>query len=178
MPATGSIGGQAVFNYTASNLLSSNPADYRNAAVVNLFYWNNVMHDILYQYGFDEKNGNFQENNFGRGGSGGDSVNADAQVRLIVLLTITGTLAFWILHSDRPFFIIFQDGSGTNNANFATPPDGGKPRMQMYLWSPVTIAPTVGVTVKGTYYAGVKAAFGKSIGLVDEPIVSRLLTIS
>ncbi len=23
---------------------------------------------------------------------------------------------------------------GTNNANFATPGDGGKPRMQMFLW--------------------------------------------
>ncbi len=28
-----------------------------------------------------------------------------------------------------------QDGSGTDNANFATPADGSSPRMQMYLWS-------------------------------------------
>ena len=28
-----------------------------------------------------------------------------------------------------------QDGSGTNNANFATPDDGENPRMQMYLWT-------------------------------------------
>lgn len=28
-----------------------------------------------------------------------------------------------------------QDGSGTDNANFATPTDGSAPRMQMYLWS-------------------------------------------
>ena len=26
-----------------------------------------------------------------------------------------------------------QDGSGTNNANFSTPPDGTSGRMQMYL---------------------------------------------
>lgn len=28
-----------------------------------------------------------------------------------------------------------QDGSGTNNANFATPPDGSRPRMRMYYWT-------------------------------------------
>lgn len=28
-----------------------------------------------------------------------------------------------------------QDGSGTDNANFATPRDGQNPRMQMFLWS-------------------------------------------
>ena len=28
-----------------------------------------------------------------------------------------------------------QDGGGTNNANFATPSDGSRPRMQMYLWN-------------------------------------------
>ena len=49
----------------------------------------------MYQYGFDEAAGNFQANNYGRGGSGNDSVLAEA-----------------------------QDGSGTNNANFTTPADG------------------------------------------------------
>jgi hypothetical protein len=73
------------------------------AAVANLFYWNNLIHDIQYVYGFDEAAGNFQEDNFGRGGAGSDSVNADA-----------------------------QDGGGNCNANFATPVDGGNPRMQMY----------------------------------------------
>ena len=31
-----------------------------------------------------------------------------------------------------------QDGSGYNNANFATPPDGQKPRMRMYVWNVVS----------------------------------------
>jgi hypothetical protein len=31
-----------------------------------------------------------------------------------------------------------QDGSGTNNANFATPPDGQRPRMQQYLFTAPT----------------------------------------
>jgi extracellular elastinolytic metalloproteinase len=75
-------------------------------AITNLFYWNNIMHDLSYQYGFDEQSGNFQQNNLGRGGEGHDYVYADA-----------------------------QDGSGLNNANFNTPPDGQHPRMQMYLFT-------------------------------------------
>ena len=63
------------------------------------------MHDLSYQYGFDEVSGNFQQNNLGRGGKGYDFVFADA-----------------------------QDGSGFDNANFGTPPDGKKPRMQMFLF--------------------------------------------
>jgi len=85
------------------------PSTYLPAATTNLFYWNNIMHDVWYQYGFTEPAGNFQQNNYGRGGTGNDWVNADA-----------------------------QDGSGTNNANFGTPPDGSNPRMQMYRWTYTT----------------------------------------
>ena len=80
------------------------PSAYRPAAVTNLFYWNNIIHDIYHEYGFDEAGGNFQVNNYGNGGVGNDSVQAEA-----------------------------QDGSGTNNANFATPADGSRPRMQMFV---------------------------------------------
>ncbi|MEM7655316.1 MAG: T9SS-dependent M36 family metallopeptidase, partial [Bacteroidota bacterium] len=83
-------------------------ATYEDAAITNLFVWNNLFHDMWYQYGFDEASGNFQENNYGRGGQAGDFVFADA-----------------------------RDGSGTNNANFGTPPDGSNPRMQMFLWDPI-----------------------------------------
>ena len=58
------------------------------------------------RYGFDEVSGNFQQHNFGRGGAENDAVIANA-----------------------------QDGSGFNNANFMTPPDGQNGRMRMYLWS-------------------------------------------
>ncbi len=85
--------------------LGLSPIDYQEAAITNLFYWNNITHDVLYGYGFDEAAGNFQENNYGRGGVGGDPVQADA-----------------------------QDGSGLNNANFLTLTDGNDPRMQMYEW--------------------------------------------
>jgi extracellular elastinolytic metalloproteinase len=84
-------------NYTNANQSEA-------AAVTNLFYWNNIIHDLLFQYGFDEESGNFQELNYSGLGAGSDSVNAEA-----------------------------QDGSGTCNANMGTPADGSNPRMQMYV---------------------------------------------
>jgi hypothetical protein len=82
------------------------PNPNQQFSITNLFYWNNIIHDVMYLYGFDEVSGNFQASNLGRGGNGNDYVLADA-----------------------------QDGGGTNNANFSTPADGGNGRMQMYLWS-------------------------------------------
>lgn len=93
------------FDYTYGGT-SVAASTYINAATTNLFYMNNIMHDVYYQYGFNEVNKNFQQNNYSRGGLGNDSVIAEA-----------------------------QDGSGTNNANFATPNEGSQPRMQMYLWT-------------------------------------------
>jgi len=78
--------------------------DYPQAAITNLFYMNNIAHDIFYNYGFDEASGNFQEYNYARGGVESDGVNAEA-----------------------------QDGLGTCNANMSTQGDGTNPRMQMYL---------------------------------------------
>jgi len=89
------------------DLTTEHPHDYWDAAVTNLFYMNNVVHDVMYRLGFDEAAGNFQATNYTPDGNGGDDVRAEA-----------------------------QDGGGTNNANFATPAmDGGRPRMQMYLWT-------------------------------------------
>ncbi|KAH9269455.1 hypothetical protein BASA83_008538 [Batrachochytrium salamandrivorans] len=44
------------------------------AAAVNLFYITNMVHDITYRYGFTEKAGNFQKNNFRKGGKGNDAI--------------------------------------------------------------------------------------------------------
>jgi extracellular elastinolytic metalloproteinase len=79
---------------------------YINTTVTQLFYTNNLIHDFYYRYGFTEVAGNFQQYNFGRGGEQNDAVIANA-----------------------------QDGSGYNNANFMTPPDGSNGRMRMYLWN-------------------------------------------
>lgn len=98
-------GSSLVFDYPYDS--SARARTNLNAAITNLFYWNNLIHDVFYKYGFTEAAGNFQSNNFGRGGLQRDPVHADA-----------------------------QDGSGTNNANFQTPVDGNLPRMQMFLWNP------------------------------------------
>lgn len=52
------------------------PLNYPEAATVNLFYWMNRAHDLHYLSGFDEAAGNFQQDNFGKGGVGGDPIYA------------------------------------------------------------------------------------------------------
>lgn len=81
-----------------------------NAATTNLFYMNNKMHDIFYRLGFTETAKNFQAFNFGKGGAQNDYVQAES-----------------------------QDGTSRNNANFSTPGDGSRPRMQMFLWDATVI---------------------------------------
>jgi hypothetical protein len=78
----------------------------QRGAVIQMFYVMNLYHDALYDLGFTEMARNFQADNFGRGGVGADRVSAEG-----------------------------QDSSGTNNANFSTPADGGRGRMQMFLWT-------------------------------------------
>ena len=141
--------GGASLNFDFPVNFNQAPVNYRDAAITNLFYMNNIMHDIWYQYGFNEVGGNFQENNYGRGGTANDGVIADA-----------------------------QDGSGTNNANFATPADGTRPRMQMYLWTnPLTYLLTVNspTAVAGQYVA-TEAGFGPAVPAT--PITANLVLMT
>ncbi|MAL59887.1 MAG: peptidase [Flavobacteriaceae bacterium] len=130
--------GGATLNFDFPFGLPQPPANYVDASTVNLFYWNNIIHDVLYQYGFDEESGNFQENNYGNPGNDGDGVYADT-----------------------------QDGSGTNNANFSTPPDGSNPRMQMFIWDGGGAGPVDILTINNGplagVYQGVPAGFGGEI---------------
>ncbi|MCC5916846.1 MAG: M36 family metallopeptidase [Cryomorphaceae bacterium] len=102
--------------------------------ITQLFYANNKAHDLFYRFGFDEQSGNFQQNNFFRGGSQGDAVIAEA-----------------------------MDGGGQNNANFQSPPDGTRGRMQMYPWVQFQNTEFLQVlhpsAVAGSYNA-VEAGFG------------------
>ncbi|MBL8237665.1 MAG: M36 family metallopeptidase [Bryobacterales bacterium] len=104
--ASGTIISNGEFTAAANLAIAPTAAPNQQVAIQNLFYSVNLIHDKLYGHGFNEAAGNFQENNLGRGGVGNDSVLAEA-----------------------------QDGGGTNNANFSTPADGSRPRMQMYLWT-------------------------------------------
>src|SRR5215813_3200725 len=94
------------FSFPHDLTMEPTTADNQKVGQVNLFYWINRYHDILYSFGFDEAAGNFQTDNFGLGGEDGDAVMGDV-----------------------------QDNSGIDNANFATPPDGQPGRVQMYLWN-------------------------------------------
>jgi extracellular elastinolytic metalloproteinase len=101
------------------------------ANITNMFRWCNVVHDLMYLYGFDEASGNFQVNNYGRGGVGGDDVRCEG-----------------------------MDGSGQSNANFSTPAnDGGRPRMQTMiefgsgLPSAVTVASGPAAGTYAAHYA-------------------------
>ena len=108
-------------------------ADQRMAAVTQLFYVTNFLHDWFYDAGFDEASGNAQSDNYGRGGLGNDDLLAEA-----------------------------QDFSGQNNATMTTPADGARPRLQVYLFAPNTrygVTVTSPAAIAGNYAAGL-ASFG------------------
>jgi hypothetical protein len=79
---------------------------FQQGSVTQLFYICNWYHDEMYMLGFTEAAKNFQNQNFSGQGFGNDRVRGEG-----------------------------QDSSGTNNANFSTPADGGRGRMQMYIWT-------------------------------------------
>ncbi|HMI87222.1 MAG TPA: M36 family metallopeptidase [Polyangiaceae bacterium] len=79
------------------------------AAITQLFYVNNWLHDYWYDSGFDEVSKNAQLSNFGRGGTQGDPLRAEAQDS--------------------------ADIGQSNNANMSPMSEGTSPRMQMYVWT-------------------------------------------
>jgi hypothetical protein len=75
-PKLAVAGADGNFTFPYDGRLGSNPLDYSDASTTNMFYWINRAHDYFYALGFDEQAGNFQVDNLGRGGSGGDPVYA------------------------------------------------------------------------------------------------------
>jgi extracellular elastinolytic metalloproteinase len=125
-------GTSLLFDFPAN--FSATATSNAAASVTSLFYLANVCHDIFYRHGFDESAGNFQTNNYGRGGSGGDAIMADA-----------------------------QDAASTNNASFSSPPDGTTPRMEMGLATAgATLEVTAPISIAGAP-STLAAAFGPSI---------------
>lgn len=136
---TGIPGPGASYTFDFPVDLTQDPSTYTDAAITNLFYWNNIIHDVFYHYGFTAPAGNFQFDNLGQGGLGADQVQAEA-----------------------------QDGAGTNNANMLTLPDGASPRMQMFLWSSSSPADLTHVDYGTDYpnggpsFTSIEAAFGQN----------------
>jgi len=103
-----------------------------SAVTTNFFYIVNYLHDTFYDAGWDEASRNPQQNNYGRGGVGGDPIRAES-----------------------------QDNSGRNNANASTPADGTSPRIQMYLFDPAEDAVRItSPTDLARVYQSGRAAFG------------------
>jgi subtilase family serine protease len=80
------------------------PFNSASSAETSLFFAMNFAHDFFYDLGFDEGAGNFQADNFGRGGLGGDPMRANARA------------------------------NGRNNANYVHADDGSSPIINMFLW--------------------------------------------
>ena len=116
-PVQGSSFRDFTFNYNpppgnpgpGDSVLST---ESQRGSVTQLFYVINRYHDELYRLGFTEQAGNFQHDNFGRGGFGNDRVGASSQDNFCP--TSNGCF---------------------NNANFGTAADGIRGRMQMFLFS-------------------------------------------
>ncbi len=137
--------GEKQFAFTYDPTVNPNATPQNIKAVsTQLFYIANWMHDWFYDAGFDEAARNHQENNFDRGGLGGDQL-----------------------------FIEAQDFSGRNNANAATPADGGNPRVQMFLFNGQGSA-SLSITEPSSIAGAVTtraAQFGPSNFDVTQPVV-------
>ncbi len=131
-PENQPVGQDLVFDFPIVE--TSDPEDNIDADATNLFYWNNFMHDWSYIFGFTEAAGNFQDNNYGKGGEQDDHVLAET-----------------------------LDGSDTNNAVFSAPRDGASGSMEMFKWNigeQFEVLSPAGVS--GSYETG-SANFGPSL---------------
>jgi hypothetical protein len=106
-----------VYDHTLEPLAN---ATQSSAAAVNTFFLVNWMHDWYYDSGFTEATANAQLDNLGRGGVANDPLRVDAQAGANV--------------------------GSRNNANMATPADGARPTMNMFLWTAGTLTGLTGPT--------------------------------
>src|SRR5262245_39239415 len=89
------------------------------------------MHDVFYRYGFNEVAGNFQENNFGKGGKDNDAVIANAQDGSGYAMARTCSTCV-VYDINKAFYS--SPLCSYDNVSFPTPPDGSHGKMRMYIW--------------------------------------------
>ncbi len=94
----------ALGTFDGTNWSFDFPFNSAESAETALFFALNFAHDFFYDLGFDEAAGNFQANNFARGGVGGDPIAAIARA------------------------------GGRNNASFQKAREGSSPIIRMFLW--------------------------------------------
>ncbi|HET9485397.1 MAG TPA: M36 family metallopeptidase, partial [Xanthomonadales bacterium] len=90
-----------------------------DAAIVNLFYLHNRLHDFAYQLGLRERNGTAQTSNYGTTDT---TREGDAELGVAQAGAITG---------GPPSYL------GRDNANQVTLQDGVAPLSNMYLWQTI-----------------------------------------
>ncbi len=119
----------------------------KNAALAQLFYLNNIMHDISFQYGFNEVSGNFQTKNYTGKGKGADPVRAVA-----------------------------QDPEGIYNAYFSPGVDGKSSSMHMFLWPGVTSFKVTSPAAIAGDYQVVEGSIGPPLPS-DAPLTGKLVLV-
>ena len=142
MPSVDTDGGPTLnFDFPYDPALE--PNDMKDAAVTNLFYLSNAMHDFLYHYGFDEDAGNYQANHYGQGPGDGDN-------------DVVNALASYGGEDPEGF-------DELNNADFLPTSDGNNGRMRMFHWNTgnTLLEVTAPAAVAGLYNTGL-AEFGPS----------------
>jgi len=92
-------------------------AEDLDAAATNLFFQHNRIHDEYYALGFTESAGNFQVDNGGKGGQGGDAIR--------------GLVQAGAASGGAPTY------TGRDNAYMLTLDDGIPPWSGMFLWEPI-----------------------------------------
>ncbi len=131
------------------------PEQYREASVVNLFYWINYMHDFMYPYGFNEASGNFQFNNYGHGGEDHDFIWGVAQA---------GAL----------------DGLH-NNAEYSHQLEGISPSIFMFIFDSIPAYLTVDApaSIAGVYRTNVAGTgWGTGAYLTDQSVTGEVVLVN
>lgn len=131
-----------------------------DAAVTNVFYWTNLLHDVYYTYGFDEAAGNFQYRNY-------DDPPA--------------TVPDCDFHLSDDCDYVFADvqdsarlGAGPiNNASFSTPPDGQNPLLELHLF---TVPPSIDTRVRVTAPIAIAVDYPALTGPIGPALPATPLT--
>ncbi|WP_447951026.1 M36 family metallopeptidase [Chryseobacterium koreense] len=141
------IEGGADFNFDFPLDLNLHPYENKEAITTNLFYMNNVLHDIFYLYGFDEAAGNFQVYNYT-----GEGVDND----LVLSLAQTGVSLGQL-----------------NNASFELGIDGYPALMSMFLWTPFGSSAPLSMDLLEIYTNGSLKGKYKGRGAVFGPMIQN-----
>lgn len=150
-------GGQEL-NFDFPIDLNKDPRESNHAAVTNLFYMNNMMHDVTALLGFTEEFGSFQKKNYS-----GKAIDGEDDYVLA-----------------QAFDGIEASPAKLNNANFTPAPDGFNGRMQMFFWNNEggSISIDAPEELKGFVADYGTGQFGKPIPNASEPAITGNVAIA